>query len=144
MFLLLQLRAVWYVVECAAAQNTDIGSGLVQLCCFKDATVFDYDKVYDKMADLYSHCFPVKMLASHLCSPPKIISRVIQPIVHSFMSKELRARTLTHDVPESEILGVLSQYGILREMLPTAMGGAIELDQSDWIVNRWALELEEI
>jgi len=128
----------------AAQENTDISCGIVQVVCFKGATIWDYDKIYDRMAEFYSNCFPVKMLASHLCCPPKVITRVITPIVHSFMSKEFRARNLTHDVPWTGIVETLSKYGIEKEMLPTAMGGTIELNQSEWIANRWATELEAI
>jgi hypothetical protein len=60
------------------------------------------------------------------------------------MSKELRARTLTHDVPESDILPVLSAYGIMPDMLPVAMGGTVVLDQAEWIATRRATEMEEL
>jgi hypothetical protein len=32
----------------------------------------------------------------------------------------------------------------MKDMLPTQMGGTIELSQSEWIANRRAVELEEI
>lgn len=137
------MRALWYVVEVTAYANYHITSGIVQIVWFKGATIWDYDKVYDQMADYYSNCFPIKVLASHLCCPPKIITRVIQPIVHAFMSKEFRARTLTHDVCESAILQVLSSFGLERDMLPTSMGGNITLNQAEWIARRRAKEMEE-
>jgi hypothetical protein len=62
------------------------------------------------------------------------------------MDKAARCRTLYHDVPASEILGVLADYGILKDMLPTSMGGTIDLDawQKEWIARRRAIEMEEI
>ena len=62
----------------------------------------------------------------------------------AFADKRFRARTIAHDVSENEILDVLSKYGIQKEMLPTEMGGSIELNRSEWIANRWAVEMEEI
>ncbi len=128
------MRAIWYTVEVTASENTHISGGIVQCVWFAGATIWDYDKVYDQMAEYFSNCFPIKVLASHLCCPPKVITRVITPIIHSFMSKEFRARTLTHDVPESDILPVLSAYGIMPDMLPVAMGGTVVLHQAEWIV----------
>lgn len=58
--------------------------------------------------------------------------------------KTTRSRTLFHDVPESEILDVLAEYGILKNMLPTEMGGTVVLNQREWMANRWAIEIEEL
>lgn len=49
-----------------------------------------------------------------------------------------------HNVPDSEITQVLSCYGILQSMLPSEMGGSLELNQGEWIANRRAAELQEI
>lgn len=59
-------------------------------------------------------------------------------------TKSTRSRTLFHDVPSSDILTVLSDYGILPAHLPVEMGGNVRLDHREWIENRWATELEEI
>lgn len=138
------MRAMWYTIEVTASENTHISGGIVQCVWFAGATIWDYDKVYDQMADYFSNCFPIKILASHLCCPPKVITRFVQPIVHSFMSKEFRARTLTHDVSESDILPVLLSYGITPDMLPVAMGGSVILDQAGWMATRRATEMEQL
>jgi hypothetical protein len=38
----------------------------------------------------------------------------------------------------------LSDYRILKEILPTEVGGTVLLDQADWLSNRRAAELKEI
>ena len=66
---------------------------------------------------------------------------------HAFESfeQEFRARTLAHDVPDTEILQVLIKYGISKSMLPTEMGGGLSANhQLEWLANRRAVELEEI
>jgi hypothetical protein len=74
-----------------------------------------------------------------------MILRFAKPIIHSFVSKEFRTRTLSHNaVDERDVLQVLWSYGLQEEMLPTQMGGSIVLDQEEWIANRRAAELEEI
>jgi hypothetical protein len=70
--------------------------------------------------------------------------QILKPVLYALMDKRARSRSLYHDVPESEILDVLSGYGILKDMLPVEMGGTVQLDQSEWIANRRAVELEEI
>jgi hypothetical protein len=47
-------------------------------------------------------------------------------------------------MPDSQVLGELSEYGILEGMLPTEMGGTLELNHPEWIANRRALELEDM
>lgn len=62
------------------------------------------------------------------------------------MSKDWRARTLTHDVKVDQIIRVLHKYGIGKEILPTEMGGEVNLQNhlEEWIANRRAAEMEEI
>ena len=49
-----------------------------------------------------------------------------------------------HNVPETEIIESLSQYGILGSMLPTEMGGRVEFSQTEWLSQRRSIEMEEI
>jgi hypothetical protein len=67
-----------------------------------------------------------------------------KPILYSLMGKHIRSRMLLHDFPENELLGVLSEYGIPMNVLPTEMGGTLQFNQAEWIANRRATELEGI
>jgi hypothetical protein len=62
------------------------------------------------------------------------------------VDKTGRYRTLIHDVPENEILATFAEYGISKEVLPTEVGGDVDVDTwlSTWIAQRRALEMEEI
>jgi hypothetical protein len=77
-------------------------------------------------------------------STSAIFDKMIKRITKALMDRHTRSRVLEHDVPESQILDVLSHYGIMKDMLPTEMGGTIELNQAEWIASRRATELEEI
>ena len=44
----------------------------------------------------------------------------------------------------NEIANVFSSYGILKDMLPTSMGGSIQLNQSEWIAKRQVIDIEEL
>ena len=86
----------------------------------------------------------MRAMATHVCCPPRIMVLLLKPAFLALMSKEDRSRKKFHDVPESEILKSLSGYGILKDMLPPEMGGHVELDQTEWIAMRRAMELEEL
>ena len=66
------------------------------------------------------------------------------PIVSATQSKQIRVRSIWHAVPDNEILSVLSEYGITGDMVPTELGGTIQLNPSEWIAQQRAMEMEEI
>lgn len=68
----------------------------------------------------------------------------LRTVLFALTNKCVRSRVVFHDVPESELLDSLSKFGILKDMVPTDMGGTVLLDRSEWIANRRALEMEEI
>ena len=80
----------------------------------------------------------------HICCAPVLLVRLLKPIMKALMDKDARARLIFHDCPESGILDALSEYGIEKHMLPTEMGGLVQLDQTEWIAHRRAIEMEEI
>jgi len=65
-------------------------------------------------------------------------------VLFALTNKQVRSRVVFHDVPESDIVDSVAEYGILRDMLPTLMGGTVELNMSEWIANRRAIEMEEL
>lgn len=132
------------MIEVASQQNTDIVSGIVEIVWDKESTVWNYDsKVYDRWTYFETHAWPVQITAFHACCPPPFIKRMIYPIMMALTDKRARARTIVHDCAETDILHTLFRYGILRNMLPTAIGGDLVLDQSRWIADRKAAELED-
>ena len=111
------------------AARDENNTGIVQVVWFQGATIWDYDlHVYDRLAYMMSNCFPIQFKANHLCCLPRIVARLIKPIIHSFLTKDMRIHTIQHDVPENEVIEVLSNYGLYRNMLPTQMGGTVTLD----------------
>lgn len=138
-------RAIWYTIEVAAQESIAVDCGIVQLLWERHTSLFDYDpKMHDAIALYLKTCWPVKMTASHICCPPRIPIKVLKPIMHFMLGKEMRTRVLIHDVPEHEIAQVLSRFGILNDMLPIHMGGTIRLDQQQWMAERRSIEIEEI
>lgn len=133
------------MTEVTAQSNTDVRSGIVRVCWLKDSTIWDFNYRFHEQFDYFdANCWPVRILAHHVCCASWLHVKVIKPIVESLREKHIRSRTRIHDCPENQLLNVLSEYGILNDMLPTVMGGTVRLDQAEWIANRRAAELNEI
>jgi len=141
----IQMRAIWYLMEIAVQESGCLASGFICLVWDKDSTIFDYDpKVFFRMTYFYCNCWPTKHLSMHGCCPPRVLLRMFKPIFFAILNKEVRSRAQIHNVPESQIVEALSQYGILKDMLPTEMGGTVKLNVVDWIASRRFIEMEEI
>ena len=69
---------------------------------------------------------------------------IVKPILYALIDKHARSRIILHDIPENQVLEVLAEYGILEDMLPTEMGGKIQLNQAEWITSRRSAELEDV
>jgi len=141
----LQLRIFWYAAEVISQDSTDVVSGYVHTVWMKDASVWDFDiPAYKRLSYFEKSCWPVKAAVVHACCPTALSMKILKPIMFAAMTKGTRSRTQLHYVQESEIVEVLSRYGILKDMLPTEMGGPIQISQSEWLANRRAAELEEL
>jgi hypothetical protein len=128
-----------------AQENTHINSGFVAIDFCKDFTMWDNDHgLYAQLIYFMENCWPIKSIASHLCCAPSIVVRILKLTTFVLMDKHTRSRKVVHDIPESQLLDILSDYGIHKEMLPTQMGGTVQLDQAKWIADRRAAELMEI
>jgi len=142
---LLQLRAIWYTIEAAAQENANVDSGCICIGWDKSSTLSDFDpKLFGPLSHFEKNCWPIKIVARHVCHTPNMLLRVMKPVIMALMDKEARARIIVHAASDSDILGALLCYGIHRNMLPTEMGGSVQLNQAEWIENRRAIELEEI
>lgn len=132
-------------MEVAAEDCTGSESGCVLIGWDLKATIFDFPRqVYDRFIEFEKSCLPIRFVAVHTCCPTSIIIKIMRPVLMSLTDKRTRSRLLLHDVPVSEIVTVLSAFGILPEMLPSVMGGTVELNQLEWIADRRAAELQEI
>jgi len=132
-------------MEVASQECTDVGSGFVYIGWNKDTAVWDFGaKVYSRLSHFETKCWPIRFVAAHMCGASNALSRIVAPVLKALMDRRGRSRMVIHEVPDSEVIEVLSGYGIMRDMLPTEMGGTIQLSQAVWISNRHAVEMEEI
>lgn len=132
-------------MEVAAEQCPDTESGCVIIGWDRDTSIWDFPRnVYNRVIELEKSCLPIRFVAAHSCCPSSVYMKIMVPVILALTDRRARSRVVVHNVPVSEIIIVLSAYGIQREMLPTIMGGTVELDQQEWIVDRRAAELYEI
>ena len=130
-------------MEVASKENNDV----VFVSWHKYTTIWNYDrKAFDRLVYFEKSCFPVQFISFHICCLPSVVLKLLKPVTAIFTDKRARVRTVFHDVPEDELLNALSEYGILKDGLPTGMGGTIELNLylQEWMANRRAVEMEEI
>lgn len=139
------MRAIWYNIEVASKENTDISSGYVCVVWDKGSSVMDFDhQLYQKLMHYEMTAWPVKLIATHICSSPSLIFRMVKPILLALTDKRTRTRTNFHNLSGEGLLEALSSYGIMKDMLPVEMGGPIEVNMLEWIAQRRATELEEL
>lgn len=96
-----------------------------------------------------SVCTPIMSIVSYfvalaLLTREDLPASLYNRIVHTFVSKEWRARTQTHNVPVEKIIETLAKFGIEESMLPVEMGGNVQNHQVDFLRNQRAAELQEI
>lgn len=126
-------------------RNPDYSGCFIILTWEKHTTVWDHDQnLMRRMLYFNRSCWPVKASPFHVCCISFGLVQVAKPILCALMDKAGRCRFLVHDVGESEILAVLSRFGIMKSMLPVEMGGTVKLDLPAWIAHRRAVEMEEI
>lgn len=133
-------------MELVAQESHETGNGFNCIVWDKYTTIWDIDrKLNERATYFYRCCWPVRAMATHIRCPPRIMLLFLKPAFLALMNKEDRSRLKFHDVRPSEIVESLSGYGILKDHLPTEMGGRVELgDQREWIEMRRAIELEEL
>jgi hypothetical protein len=137
MLCLPQLRAIWYVFE-VALEHPNISKGIVYLSTAKNASLWDFDVKVDGPAQhIVLKVLPVTLCAFHGCQLPPLICRYILPIWLALADRDSRCRTLVHDVQDSQLMNVLSGYGLSEEVVPTELGGKCQLDQHAWVEKRW-------
>jgi hypothetical protein len=125
-----------------AAQHPNAAKGYIRIYSFKGATAWDLDgNLYRGYMHLIKDAFPVSARATHLVGLSPAMLKILRVAIRSW-NREFRSRTVLHDVPESQLVEALAQYGIPKEVIPVELGGTYEHDHSKWLAKRRAIEKE--
>lgn len=113
----------------------------------KVSPVWSYDRYLISHVPYYrKSCWPMKEMPSHSFCSNTFMRRVVKPLLLATMGKAGRCRHTTHDVPKNGMFETMNEFGIEREMLPTSVGGTVDLDKwlPVFIAQRRAIEMEEL
>ena len=133
-------------MEVASQRATSIEDcGYVAVVCGKGATIWESDpKLFAAFGRFTRNCVPVVYKAAHICHKPAVC-KFIKPVYYAVIDKRSRSRTIIHDAEgERQTLDALSEYGIPADVLPIVMGGTVELNMPEWILERRCVEIEGV
>lgn len=104
--------------------------GFVFVNNFEGATLANTDiKVPTSISSALNKCMPVRVNSINFVNPPWVI-RLVIPVVKTILSAKLASR-LNVILDASELPEVLS---IAQEALPTELGGLVEVDEPDGVL----------
>jgi CRAL/TRIO domain len=132
------VRAMWYTIHAALEVESTQRYGLVAISFPRNAKFSQFDRELVKMIlESLKGYLPVRLSAIHICHPPSFL-RIIFPIMKVFLGERLRKRVRVHGGSEHQVLSLLADFGLLKEMLPVEIGGDKVVDQEKWLQSRIA------
>jgi len=109
---------------------------VVCLVCFKDTTLKNVDIDTFLEHFVLARCWPMKPMAIHYILLPQDVHDVLQPFVRAAKGRDLRVRSVIHNIPESQLIDQLAGYGMSVDVLPASIGGKVEFSIDKWIESR--------
>jgi hypothetical protein len=102
------------------------------------ATLQEQDRKFDNL--VFSHirkALPVRVAGVHHYVSSRLLEYIV-PITLFIVGPAIRARYRMHMGREENVLAELAEYGIIRDILPTDMGGTHDFDYTAWLHQRRA------
>lgn len=123
------MRAFWYVLDTAASSSDGLQNGFVVVVNGTDIQRRHFSvKVFRLIRQLLWDILPTKAKCTHLCHPSKVNYYIVQPLVRAVFGKELRIRQRVHYGTTEKVLNELKQYALPPEVIPQDMGGHLQLN----------------
>ena len=130
-----QMRAFWYVLDTAASSPDGLQNGFVVVVNGTDIQRRHFSvKVFRLIRQLLWDILPTKAKCTHLCHPSKVNYYIVQPLVRAVFGKELRIRQRVHYGTTEKVLNELRQYALPPEVIPQDMGGQLQLNFEERIL----------
>mmetsp|Transcript_13074 Transcript_13074/g.30430 ORF Transcript_13074/g.30430 Transcript_13074/m.30430 type:complete len:173 (-) Transcript_13074:1121-1639(-) len=137
------VRAVWYVLHAAIEDETTQKLGVIFVAYPKHTKSSELDFKLNRMVtDSLQGCVPLRVSKILICKPPRIFAAV-WPIVRAFLPDRVKKRVAVHGGTDEKLMQQLEKYKLTKEMLPTELGGTIELDHAKWVSERKQKEERE-
>lgn len=119
---------MWFFYE-LAAWHPNAAKGIVRYIPANGVSLWDPDLESEWAASrLEKIAFPVSSCATHVCSVPRLVSLLLNPISIAQADKGVRNRSVFHNCAPGKIVHALSEYGIPPNMILTELGGTYVYD----------------
>eukprot|EP00584_Thalassiosira_punctigera_P005952 CAMPEP_0172540764 /NCGR_PEP_ID=MMETSP1067-20121228/11699_1 /TAXON_ID=265564 ORGANISM="Thalassiosira punctigera, Strain Tpunct2005C2" /NCGR_SAMPLE_ID=MMETSP1067 /ASSEMBLY_ACC=CAM_ASM_000444 /LENGTH=340 /DNA_ID=CAMNT_0013326677 /DNA_START=60 /DNA_END=1082 /DNA_ORIENTATION=+ len=130
------VRAAWYALHAAIEDESTQMKGVVFLVYLRHACVRHFDRSLVKaIANSIKGVLPVRVSVIHIFHPPYLFE-VLFEVVSLLLGERLTKRMKMYSGEDSAIHDKLTDFGILPSRLPVELGGALDLDQDQWIAER--------
>ena len=130
------VRAAWYTLHAALEIESTQQKGIVFVVYLKDTCVRHFDRSLVKLlANSIRGVLPVRVSAIHIFHAPYLFE-VLFDVVSVLLGDRLTKRLKMYSGEDEVIHDQLIDFGIFPSRLPVELGGTLELDQDQWIVER--------
>ncbi|CAB9518712.1 tocopherol transfer protein-like [Seminavis robusta] len=131
------IRAVWYMFHAALEDEETQKKGLVFVGDCRYIRLSLFDKEFARVTALsVAGCLPVRLSGIHGYYPPKVFF-IILPFLKFFLGERLRERIRLHGGENMEkVRAGMAKYGLVERVLPTNVGGEVELSHESWLQER--------
>jgi len=135
------IQTVWYVVHAALESESVQKKGIVVLVNGREFSFAHFDKNFATLfISCFKGCLPIRISAFQLCHPPKIF-KVIWPFFRLLLGPVLRKRVLITSGSDEDVVKKLGKYGMIRDQIPSKVGGNLDFDIETWAKDRCVLGL---
>lgn len=131
-----EVMVLWYLFDMlmddpVARRNGVVMVGDVRLMQWKHSS-----RKFGQYFRMMDPLIPVTKRGLHICYPSSFYYHMIAPVVKRIGPKSLRLRLKVHYGDEEAVLNSLATYCLPRRCLPKEIGGDVELDTNQWVLEQ--------
>lgn len=139
-----EIRSYLYILETILEDSNLRRRGIVFLSTGKDSQRKHFSRKFAQLRREAESSSAIHVRGVHLCHPSTMMHYVIYPIIKYFMPRDFRLRFRLHSGTVNEVLQALEGYCLPRDKVPTELGGEVNLDMNQWVLNRTTIETSRI
>ena len=131
-----EVMVLWYLFDILmddpmARRNGVVMVGDVRLMQWKHSS-----RKFGQYFRMMDPLIPVTKRGLHICYPSSFYYHMIAPVVKRIGPKSLRLRLKVHYGDEEAVLNILATYCLPKRCLPKEIGGDVELDTNQWVLDQ--------
>mmetsp|Transcript_4392 Transcript_4392/g.9291 ORF Transcript_4392/g.9291 Transcript_4392/m.9291 type:complete len:327 (-) Transcript_4392:489-1469(-) len=132
------VRAVFYLLQSILEEEMTQKRGVVVLAFPQGKKLSDLPGDRANIQEISKHVMkilPLRVAAFHICRPPWF-QHLVLICLKLYLGPRLASRIKEHHGSNEEVLQKLESYGIMKESVPTVLGGDVVLDNESWLEDR--------